>query len=260
MGGVASVLDVIRRETTPPGPRRAPASQPAHPPTHRTNQPTALLPALSGADGAVRGARPGPAGTGSRCRPRTELPAHVRGMPVAVPAQQHPGAKVPGQGLGPAVRRGRVPLVADDEDRRGARRADRRPRVAARTGQYAHGRLPHMIGAPNTGAARSALAAAARQRASPAGLPAGQGRSRQSIAMFASARLVYWPAGVALPEGVGQLDQHGRVAAERGGQRLAAASASTPGCTARSRCRSAAGPRRRAGWTGCCSADAPRPG
>ena len=55
----------------------------------------------------------------------------------------------------------------------------------------AHGRLPHMMAWPNWGATFAAAAAAEPQAAS----PRGHGRSRQSTAMFASARLVYVPPG-----------------------------------------------------------------
>ena len=56
---------------------------------------------------------------------------------------------------------------------------------AAGTGQYAQGRLPHTIDAPNSGAARSAADAAACQGAS----DRGQGRSTQLTAVLASTRL-----------------------------------------------------------------------
>src|SRR5215472_13457525 len=55
---------------------------------------------------------------------------------------------------------------------------------AGRTGQYAHGRLPHMIACPNMGAARAALAAALCQ----AGRLRGHGRSMQSTASSAEVR------------------------------------------------------------------------
>jgi hypothetical protein len=53
-----------------------------------------------------------------------------------------------------------------------------------RTGQYAHGRLPHMFTAPNMGAARAALTAAVCQ----AGRLRGHGRSMQSTANSAEVR------------------------------------------------------------------------
>jgi len=86
---------------------------------------------------------------------------------------------------------------------------------AAGTGQYAHGRLPHTIDAPNSGAARSAADAAACQLAS----DRGQGRSAADRGVGVH-QVGVGPVRVPLQQQVGQLDQHGAVAVERVDQRV----------------------------------------
>ena len=108
-----------------------------------------------------------------------ELPIMYARLPVAVPPQQHPGLQGPRPGPGPSGTAWPGPFVADDQDRRGARRADRRPGVGAdrpvRARQAApHDRGPKSPARPGCGARRRGA-----QRRQPGRAPGRPGPVRQ---------------------------------------------------------------------------------